>query len=53
MLKKLFSALGLNDSWNYRKNRSLLLTNVAFLVARSLRGCFSLYFTGWYSCALS
>src|SRR5262245_25743701 len=32
VLKKLFSALGLKNSWNYRKNRSLLLTNIAFLL---------------------
>jgi murein DD-endopeptidase MepM/ murein hydrolase activator NlpD len=32
VLKKLFSALGLNNSWNYSKNRSLLVTNIALLV---------------------
>jgi murein DD-endopeptidase MepM/ murein hydrolase activator NlpD len=31
MLKKFFAALGLKNSWNYRKNRSLLLINIAFL----------------------
>jgi murein DD-endopeptidase MepM/ murein hydrolase activator NlpD len=32
VLKRLLSALGLANGWNYRKNRSLLLINSGFLV---------------------
>lgn len=31
MFKKFLSILGLGNSWNYRKNRSLLFTNIAFI----------------------